>query len=64
MDLHIDEAGVAQYAEVLGDQRLAHAGAVDERADGCLAVPEEVEEFPAARFGDNGEDGHASEYAH
>jgi hypothetical protein len=62
MDLHIDKTGVAKDTQVLGHQRLAHAGAVDERADGCLPIFEEIEEFPAARLGDDSEYGHATEY--
>jgi hypothetical protein len=40
----LDEPGVLEDAEVLGDGRLAEAKAVDELADRPLTVPEQIED--------------------
>jgi SAM-dependent methyltransferase len=53
---HRDEPGLAQHPQVLGDQRLAHAEDVDELAHRLLTAPEQIEDVPAGRLGDHGED--------
>jgi hypothetical protein len=50
---HVDEAGVAQDAQVLRDERLAAAELIDEVADGPLALPKQVEDPPTVRLREN-----------
>lgn len=53
----LDEAGLLEHAEVLGDPRLAEAKAVDEIADGAFALAEQVENREPPWLGENLERG-------
>jgi len=46
----LNQARVAQDAEVLGDRGLAHRQSVDQLSDRPLAGAEKVEDPPAVRF--------------
>ena len=47
----VDEPRLAQHAEVLGHERLAHAERVDELAHGTLPRSKQVEQAPAIGVG-------------
>ena len=47
---HLDEPGLAQHLEVLGDAGLAEVDPRDEVADGPLAVAQQVEDLAAGRL--------------
>jgi len=53
--LDVDQPGVPQHPQVLGDRRLADAERVHERADRPLADEQQVEDPPALRLGEDGE---------
>jgi hypothetical protein len=58
----LDEPGVFENAEVLGDRGLTYAEAVDEVTNRLFAVAEEVEDLQPTRLGEDfkcGELGHA-----
>src|SRR5713226_9106455 len=46
----LDQPGLAEHPQVLGDRGLAHRQRVDEFPDRPLAVPDEVEEPPPPRL--------------
>jgi hypothetical protein len=54
---YVDQAGLAKHPQVLRDGRLAGTEHVDQRPDGLLALPEDVEDLAAVRLGENLEDG-------
>jgi hypothetical protein len=49
---NLDEIGLSQHLQVLGDSRLAEADVRHELVDRPLAVAQEVEDLPARRFGE------------
>jgi hypothetical protein len=57
IDPDIDEAGVAEHAEVLRDGRLAHRKPIHELAHWPFAVAQQVEDAAAIRFGEELEGG-------
>jgi hypothetical protein len=63
---HLDEPGIFEDAEMLGDGRLAGAEEVDELADRPFAVAEQVEDRQTARLGKDlecSESSDANEYS-
>ncbi len=56
VDADIDEAGVAQHAQVPGDAGLMHARDLHELADGTVVLADMVEDAPSCRFGDHLQD--------
>lgn len=57
VDAGLDEAGVAEDAEVLGDRGLRESQALLEFADGEVGVDEQGENRAAGGLGDDVEDG-------
>jgi hypothetical protein len=57
VDADVDEARIAEHAEVLRDRGLAHRQLVDELADRPLAISQQVEDAAAIRFGEELERG-------
>jgi len=47
----IDQPGISEHPEMLRHRRLAQVEMVDQLADRPLTVTEEIEDGPAARFG-------------
>ena len=58
----LDEPGLAQHLEVLGDAGLAEVEARDEVAGGPLAVAQQVEDLASGRFGERRVGGHRRSY--
>ena len=56
VDADIDEAGVAQHAQVPGDAGLMHARDLHELADRTVVLAHMVEDAPSCRFGDHLQD--------
>src|SRR5579864_7197186 len=50
---HVDEADIAQNAQVLGDGGLLEAHGIDDLADRAFFEREVVQDIAAARFGDS-----------
>jgi len=48
-----DQAGVAEDTQMLGDRRLADGEVVDERADGQIRAPEQVENAASVWLGED-----------
>ena len=59
LDARLDEPGLAQDAQVLGDGGLAQRQSADELADGPLAFTQQIEDSPPVRLGQDFERGHA-----
>ncbi len=53
IDANVDQAGVAQHAQVPGDSGLMHAGEANEFAHGTVVFADVVEDATARRFGDH-----------
>ena len=56
----LDEPGLAQHLEVLGDAGLAEVETLHEVVHRPLAVAQEIEDLAAGRLGDGGVGGHAA----
>src|SRR5688572_24805324 len=58
----VDEPGLAQHLQVLGDAGLAERQALDDVADGALADAQQVEDLATVGFGERGVGGHPRSY--
>src|SRR5258706_3860797 len=51
VNANVDQAGIAEHAQMLGDLRLAKTEAVDQIADGARAVEQQFDDLEAVGLG-------------